>query len=371
MRQAAFIYDDALSRHVLREDHVMRPTRLRYTHELANAYGLFERSQQIAPRHATLDELAWFHTPDYLRAVEVLSQGMTDLAPERYNFSEVGDNPPYEGMFGASTLSTGGSLVAAELVAAGDVEVAFNVAGGLHHAASDHASGFCIFNDPVIAIEALRRKGLRVMYVDIDCHHGDGVQGAFYDTNDVLTLSMHESGRYLFPGTGEVRELGVGEGKGFSVNVPLAPHTDDEIFHWAFDAVVPPIVDAFVPDVLVTQLGMDTHFDDPITHLEMTVQGHGEAVRKLGQMTKKWVALGGGGYDMSAVARGWCLDFGLMMGEELPDEIPSSYRNNYGLIHLRDDASTIGVQHRKVATEFVESSVAEVRRLIFPIHRLA
>ena len=132
------------------------------------------------------------------------------------------------------------------------------------------------------------------MYVDIDCHHGDGVQTAFYEANDVLTLSMHESGRYLFPGTGEVGELGTGEGRGFSVNVPLAPYTGDETFHWAFDAVVPPIAEAFAPDVLVTQLGMDTHFDDPITHLSMTVQGHGEAVRKLGDMVGKWVALGGG-----------------------------------------------------------------------------
>ena len=371
MRRAAFVYDDQVSRHLLREDHVMRPTRLRYTHDLLDAYGAFERSDKVAPRHASLDELGWFHTVEYVRAVQAISGGEDGVTPERYNFSAHGDNPPYEGMFEASALSTGGSLVAAELVAEGGVDVAFNVAGGLHHAAAGHASGFCIFNDPVIAIEALRRRGLRVMYVDIDCHHGDGVQAAFYGTSDVLTLSMHESGRYLFPGTGEVGELGSGEGRGFSVNVPLAPYTGDETFHWAFDAVVPQIVEAFAPDVLVTQLGMDTHFDDPITHLAMTVQGHGEAVRKLGGMVEKWVALGGGGYDISAVARGWALDFGVMMGGDLPDAIPSAYAAEYGLSRLRDAEPSVEPRHQEAARAFAEASVAEVKRLVFPLHRLA
>ena len=237
-------------------------------------------------------------------------------------------------MYEASALSTGASLVAAEMVANGEADVAFNVAGGLHHAASGYASGFCIFNDPVIAIEYLVRRGLRPLYVDIDCHHGDGVQAAFYDTPDVMTISLHESGRFLFPGTGDVGELGSGPGTGYSVNIPLAPYTGDDVFAWAFRQVVPPLAKAFSPDVIVTQLGIDTHFNDPITHLRMTVEGHARVVQELGAMAPRWLALGGGGYDMGAVARGWSLDYGIMLGTDWPDDIPSGYRAEYGLDRL-------------------------------------
>jgi acetoin utilization protein AcuC len=161
VRKAAFVYDDQVSQHVLREDHVMRPTRLRYVYEMLEAYGAFEDSQLVAPRHATKEELLWFHTAEYVEAVRSISREEGRVAPERFNLSEHGDNPPYPGMYEAATLSTGASLVAAELVADGEVDVAFNVAGGLHHAAAGHASGFCIFNDPVIAIEFLRRRGMR------------------------------------------------------------------------------------------------------------------------------------------------------------------------------------------------------------------
>ena len=368
-RKAAFIYDPKVSQHVLREGHVMRPTRLRYAYEMLEAYGAFKESRLVAPRHATEEELLWFHSPDYVRGVAAISRGDSGATPERYNFSELGDNPPYPGMYEASTLSAGGSLVAAELVAKGEVDVAFNVAGGLHHAAKGYASGFCIFNDPVIAIEYLRRRGLRAMYIDIDCHHGDGVQAAFYDTNEIMTVSLHESGRFLFPGTGEVDELGDGKGRGFSVNVPLAPFTTDEVYTWAFDQVVPPLVAIFQPDVLVTQLGIDTHYDDPITHMKLTVQGHGGIVQALGAMAKKWVALGGGGYDMAAVARGWTLDYGIMMGVDLPDEVPESYRAKYGIERLRDAKPPV-IQPAVIedSWRFARQTVDQVKSLIFPLH---
>lgn len=372
MRRAAFVYDEKVSQHVLREDHVMRPTRLRYTYELLEAYGAFRESRLVPPRHATEEELRWFHTEEYVAAVRSISRGDRGFVPERYNFSRYGDNPPYEGMYEAACLSTGGSLVAAQLVADGEADVAFNVAGGLHHAAAGHASGFCIFNDPVIAIEYLRRRGMRVAYVDIDCHHGDGVQNAYYDSDEVLTISIHESGRYLFPGTGEVEEMGAGRGKGYSVNVPLAPYTQDEVYFWAFEQVVPPLIRAFAPDVLVTQLGMDTHFNDPITHLGLTVEGHGRVVAALGQLAPKWVALGGGGYDMAAVARGWSLDYGIMMGVEWPDPIPKAYQEKYGLAKLRDGQAPAQDRRTEEATrQFAQRSVDRVKSLIFPIHGIA
>ena len=160
-------------------------------------------------------------------------------------------------MYEASTWSTGASLTAAEMLAEGRVEAAFNCSGGLHHAMPNRASGFCVFNDPVIAIKYLLERGLRVAYVDIDAHHGDGVQHAFYDSDRALTISLHQSGDYLFPGTGFVDEMGAGRGLGYSVNLPLYPYTNDEIYLWALNSVVVPLVKAFNPDVLATQLGMD------------------------------------------------------------------------------------------------------------------
>ena len=371
MRKAAFVYNEAVSQHILHDDHVMRPTRLRYTYELLESYGAFRDSSLVSPRHATEEELLWFHTPQYVEAVRSLSRDEGKVVPEHYNFSHAGDNPPYPGMYEAATLSTGASVVAAELVATGEVEVAFNVAGGLHHAAPDHASGFCIFNDPVIAIEYFRRRGMRVLYVDIDCHHGDGVQNAFYDTDQVMTISVHESGRFLFPGTGEVEELGSGAGKGYSVNLPLAPYTSDEVFHWAVMEVAPPLAEAFKPDVLVTQLGIDTHFNDPITHLRLTVEGHARVVAEMGKLAGRWLALGGGGYDMAAVARGWSLDYGGMMGVSWPDPIPDSYRERYGLTRLRDGgAPPIAQSAEDDVRRSAQATVEQIQRTIFPLHEI-
>ena len=265
MRRAAFIYEESLSRHELRDDHPMRPVRLQYTFDLLQAYGAFdsETSTLVVPRAATDQELAWLHSADYISAVRAFSSGTSGYDPMRFNFAVQGDNPIYEGMYEAAALSTGATLVAAELVASGQLDVAFSISGGLHHASASHASGFCVFNDPALAIKYFRNCGLRVAYVDIDAHHGDGVQEAFFDDDQVLTISVHESGQYLFPGTGFVQEVGVGQGVGYSVNLPLYPYTDDEIYLEAFYEVVPPLLRAFGPEVLVTQLGIDSYHSDP------------------------------------------------------------------------------------------------------------
>ena len=372
-RRAAFVYNDMLSRHVLRDDHVMVPTRLRYTYELLESYGAFQRpnARLVEPRQATKEEVQTFHTEEYVRAVESLSRGESVYNAARYNFSEHGDNPVFSGMYEASTWSTGASLVAAELVHSGEVDVAFNCSGGLHHAMPGQASGFCIFNDPVIAINYLVSQGLRVVYVDIDAHHGDGVQHAFYGSNQVLTISLHESGTFLFPGTGFVDEMGIGEGLGYSVNAPLFPYTNDEIYLWVFSQVVSPLIQAFKPDVLATQLGMDPYFRDPITQLGLTVQGHSRLVRELGQLATRWLAFGGGGYDVGAVARGWALDYGVMLEEEWPDDIPSDYQDRYGIKKLRDaEGPSVDQGGISQARRFAEGTVKEIQERIFPHHGL-
>ena len=371
MRRTAFVYDDLLSEHTLSETHPMKPERLRYTHEMLSAYGAFEAPGVVLalPGQADEDDILSYHTPEYLRAVRSFSRGETSLNPAAFNFGP-GDNPAYEGMYEAALWSTGASLRAARMLAAGDAQAAFSISGGLHHAMPGYAYGFCVFNDPVIAIKALVAQGMRVAYVDIDCHHGDGVQHAFYDTDAVLTISLHESGAFLFPGTGYTQETGAGRGRGYSVNIPLYPYTSDEVYLWAFREVVPPLITAFAPDVLVTQLGIDSHYLDPITHLALTTQGFEEAVGEFGKLApSRWLALGGGGYDLQAVARAWTMAFGVISGQELSDEVPEPYRSQYNVHSLRDQQELPIEQSAARDTRvFAEASVQAVHRLIFPTH---
>lgn len=372
--RAAFVYDPSLARHVLRADHPLRAVRLQQTFELATAYGAFDDpgAMLVPPRPATREELLTFHASAYVDAVRRYSDGGQRRDAEAFGFSDGGDNPIFAGMYDAAALACGGSVVAADLVAEGRALVAFSVAGGLHHAMASRASGFCVFNDPVVAINALRRRGLRVAYVDIDAHHGDGVQAAYYEDPDVLTVSLHESGRYLFPGSGEVEEMGRGAGRGFSINVPLFPYTDDAVYLDAFDAVVPPLLRAFGPDVIATQLGVDAHARDPLTHLALTTRGFVALVERFGDMHVPWLAFGGGGYHLDVVARSWTLAYGVMLGREWPDELP------VGLTflksrRLRDEPGEFegDAAARGKARAFAEEQVAKVRRLIFPLHHIA
>jgi acetoin utilization protein AcuC len=372
--KAAFVYSDALSGHVLRADHPLRAVRLRYTYDLLRSYGAFEEDGALLlePRHATDEELATLHTREYIEAVKRFGRGDMSTDPSRFNFSVGGDNPIYDGMYGASTLSTGASMVAAEVLEGKRASVAFSISGGLHHAAAGNASGFCVFNDPAVAINYLLSKGLRAVYVDIDVHHGDGVQAAFYDSDRVLTISIHESGAFLFPGTGSVEETGSGAGTGYSVNLPLYPYTEDDTYLWAFREVVPPLVEAFKPDVLVTQLGIDSYYNDPLAHVLLTSRGYVEAVREFAGMGLPWLATGGGGYDVGAVARCWTMAYGVMLGVEWPDEIPAQLVETYGYDRLRDAEAPFEVPEkvRQEARSYAEDSVEKVKRLIFPVHRI-
>lgn len=372
---AAFVYHDRLTRHVLSDTHVFIPARLRYTYDLLDAFGAFEldNARLTEPRQVSVDELRSFHSADYIDAVAAIAKGQRLSDAARYGFSEGGDNPIYASMYDSALWTTGASMTATEELLSGRCSVAVNFSGGLHHAMPNHASGFCIFDDPVVAIKQMTDAGARVAYVDIDCHHGDGVQTGFYETDQVLTISLHESGEFLFPGTGFVQESGVGAGRGYAVNVPLYPHTDDDTYLWAFREVVPPLVSAFKPDVLVTQLGIDTHVLDPITHLRLTVQGYARVVQELAQLSPgKWLALGGGGYNIGAVMRAWTKAYGVMLDQEWPQELPESFRAEYDLDRLDDpEQPPLPPDVAAQVRTYAESSVAEVRRTIFPAHGLS
>jgi acetoin utilization protein AcuC len=317
--------------------HPLKPERLQRTYELLEAYGAFQASnvRVISPEPASINELALFHTGEYIEIVRALSEGERDLPAGRYGFGP-GDNPVFSGMFDTERLKVGSSLMGARLLIQSKCDVAFSYTGGMHHAGSNFASGFCVFNDAAVAIHWLVGEGLRVAYVDIDVHHGDGVQWAFYDTDRVLTISFHQDGRSLFPGTGFVDEIGQGAGEGFCVNVPLPPGTGDEGYLWAFREIVPPLLKRFNADIVVTQLGVDTHFRDPLAQLTLTTHGQESLFRILSGLAPRWLALGGGGYAIDVVPRAWTIAFGVMSGLTFSDDLPLSYQANYGGEWLHD-----------------------------------
>src|SRR5512144_445727 len=257
--KTVFLYSDRFAGFDYGSGHPLKPIRLKLTYELIKACGLLDSPDRrlMEPPVASVEDLLAWHTAEYVDILKAANSGMYVPGAEEFGLGP-GDNPIFAGMFDWSRLIAGASLKAAYLVDSGEVEAAFNISGGLHHAMARHASGFCYVNDPVLAIKLLVDRGRRVAYIDIDAHHGDGVQEAFYDTDKVLTISLHETGQALFPGSGFEQETGRGDGMGYSVNVPLPPETDDELFIHAFTQVVPPLVDAYRPDVVVSQLGVDT-----------------------------------------------------------------------------------------------------------------
>lgn len=374
--QTAFVYTEQWAQYDYGVRHPLKPVRLKLTYELMDAYGLLhtESSRVVPANEASTDDILRFHAPEYLEVLRAASAGLTVPTIARYGLGP-GDNPIFPGLLKYSTLVVGASLEAAQLVEAGVSPVAFNIAGGLHHGMPSRASGFCYLNDVVVAIDCLLARGKRVAYVDIDTHHGDGVQAAFYRTNTVLTISLHESGKYLFPGTGFEDEIGEEEGRGYSVNVPLHPCTDDEIFLWAFRQVVPPLISAYQPDILVTQLGVDTFRSDPLSHLELTTGGFCSMVEAFRDLALPWVAMGGGGYDVPNVPRAWTLAWAIMNDRPLPNELPevylesavrTGYPNNAGR-WLRDGPHRAESQQREGAWREAERVVSSLKEQVFPL----
>lgn len=298
-------------------DHPLKPERVRLAFELMESVGLTARATVVPPRAATVEELGLVHDAAYIETVRALSDarlrgGIGPAMTTRAGFGS-GDNPVFEGMHSAAAVAVGASLAAAEAVGSGSAAHAFNPGGGWHHAMPDRASGFCVYNDAAVAIEMLRRRGHRVAYVDVDVHHGDGVEAIFAGCPEVLTISLHETGRHLFPGTGFPSETGDPGARRSAANLPFEPFTWDEPWRAGFDAVVPALLRRFRPTVLITQDGCDTHLLDPLAHLRASTRiwPHvGRAFHELAHelCAGRWVALGGGGYAWrDVVPRAWTL----------------------------------------------------------------
>jgi len=325
-RNARLIYSTDYTAYYFHKDHPFNQRRLLLTHDLMRAYGLLDDDVILPPRMASDEELALIHDQRYIQFVREQGECESEL-PLAASFGlGTEDVPCFSRMHEAAARIVGGTLQATDAVMNGQADHAFNPAGGLHHAFRGRASGFCIYNDCSVAIAYLRKHwDARVLYIDTDAHHGDGVQWAFYDDPNVLTVSIHETGKYLFPGTGNVTERGDGSGFGYTVNVPLDAFTEDESFLEMYHNLIPRLARVFKPDVIVTQNGCDAHAYDPLTHLSCSMRIYQEIPRLAHQLAHelcdgRWVAVGGGGYDIwRVVPRAWTLLWSEMTDQPLAD----------------------------------------------------
>lgn len=328
MSDYAFIYDPSLSKYELSESHPFKPIRLELTRSLLQEMGLLDACHEVLPEPIDDDALLTMHDKAFVNIVKLVSEGKAVDDPYAFGLG-TGDNPIFEGMHEAIKGVCAATVTAVDLVASGKKKRALNLSGGLHHAHKKKASGFCVYNDLAIAIEhAVQSYGMRVAYLDIDAHHGDGVQGLFYERSEVMTISLHESGRYLFPGTGHSFETGKGLGRGMSVNMPLEPFTEGESYLEVFNAVVPVALREFKPDLIVLQAGADMHRNDPLADIALDIQSMAESYMHVSDLADelcegRLVATGGGGYDpYHAVPRAWACLWAILSRQDTADKIP-------------------------------------------------
>jgi acetoin utilization protein AcuC len=319
--EAAFIYSPAFGQYFIKENHPWVTKRSDVCLEMCRRYGLLDppRAAVYEPVEATRQELLVFHTPAYLDLMLKADQGIFEESMLASGLGST-DCPVFKGVYHYNALMCGASLLGADLILDGRADVVFSPSGGMHHAGPDFAAGFCYLNDPVLAIERLKKKGLRILYVDIDAHHGDQVQAAFYEDDQVLFISFHEHPRTLFPFTdGFETQLGRGRGLGYNVNVPLTAGTGDDVFLWAFREIYPPLAAWFKADVVVGVFGTDMLFSDPNTNMMLTNNGLTEAVRIISAGAPRLLSFGCGGYEMDGAGRAWTLAWSAMTGQK-PDE---------------------------------------------------
>jgi acetoin utilization protein AcuC len=331
--ETIFIYTPELINYKFNKHHPFNQIRIKITLDLLEKIQAIQEHQIISPRMATKEELLLIHDPDFVNAVTLAGHGgLSEELAESYGLGTE-DTPIFPNMHEASSLLVGGTLTAVDYVMSGKARHALHLGGGLHHGFTGKASGFCVYNDSSVAIKYLQEVyGARVLYIDTDAHHGDGVQWSFYDDPDVCTLSIHETGRYLFPGTGNITERGHGKGYGFSFNIPVDAYTEDDSWIHCCKTAITEVADFFKPDIILTQNGADAHCLDPLTHLSVTMKSLKEIPKIAHEIAHKycegrWVAVGGGGYDIwRVVPRAWAYIWLEMTENKTPlSHIPSEW----------------------------------------------
>ncbi|GAA5160221.1 MULTISPECIES: acetoin utilization protein AcuC [Amycolatopsis] len=383
MEPPAVVWDPSLLGYDLGGDHPFNPVRLQLTIRLATELGVLDGVPLLVPEPASETELLRVHAPEYLEAVKQAPMAGWDVG----HGLGTADNPVFSDMHDSSALVVGSTLLAARKIAEGEARRAVNIAGGLHHAMRDHAAGFCVYNDCAVSISWLLEHGFdRIAYIDTDVHHGDGVQAAFYDDPRVLTVSLHQHPFTLWPGTGYSAEVGTGEAEGCAVNLPLPPGTRDAGWLRAFHAVVPSVLEAFRPQLLVTQCGVDSHEEDPLADLSLTVDGHRAIYSTLRDLAERytggrWLAVGGGGYQLiRVVPRSWTHLLATVLDRDVPPETPippgwaDLVRKAAPQAELpREMTDGADPAHRPwgdADDDPVDIAIRDTRRAVFPLHGL-
>lgn len=368
------IYSPDLARAEYSASHPFKPMRAKLFFELLHRFNLIhgENLKVVEPIPIEEDLLCLFHDKRY---IEILKQAESGEFTMDMLWAELGtgDNPIFKGLFNFVLNVAGGTYQGARILLGEDTRVVFNPIGGLHHAGKDHAEGFCYVNDIAIAILELMKEGKRVCYIDIDAHHGNGVQDAFYNTDEVLTISLHESGETLYPGTGFEKEIGQDEGLGYTVNIPFKAGSDDEVYTFAYDAIVPPIVEKFKPDIVVAQVGGDSHKDDPLANLNLTSHGYKHVVESINALSPRVLALGGGGYNVFKTAALWTIAWSVFCGLEPVDQYAGlvggmMFGPEAEAGHLDDEPFVLDGPEKDACFEQARRMVAYLQKKVFPFH---
>ena len=375
-RKAVFIHSTKLEEYRYPPDCPFNTSRAGKTRKVLNSMGLLSGNgrSEIPPVPADRIVLKKFHSARYLHALKTASKGRWNIEALNMGIGTL-DCPVFNGLYDYSVLACGATLTAAELILSGSADVAFNPSGGYHHAGPERAAGFCYINDVALACLVLAEQGKRVLYLDVDVHHGDGVAYAFYDRSDVMTISFHENPGTLFPGTGFEDEIGTGQGKGYCVNVPLPVGTYDEAYMKAFNAIALPLIGAYNPDVIVFELGADALAGDPLAHLYLTNNVYAEIIKHLISLDKPILATGGGGYNIDNTVRAWALAWSILAGADTEHDM------NLGVGGvmlestdwqggLRDRTLAVSSQQHDIVMPVVEATIETVKANVFAFHGL-
>lgn len=359
------VYSDAFQQYDFGPTHPLKPTRLKLTFELMRAVNLLSSPnvKVSEPRVASRDELALFHDEEYIDLIQKVSRSGE-------GFLDLGDTPAFKGCFEASALGVGASLAAVDLVMSGQVAHAMNISGGLHHAYPGRASGFCIFNDPAVSIAYLKKKYAvdKVLYLDVDAHHGDGVMYGFYSDAGVLDIDFHEDGHYLFPGTGFTEEIGEGKASGIKINIPLPPFTGDKPYMELFREIVPAAVRTYKPQVLLLQCGADSHANDLLAHLQLTTKTYCEVAKIVHELAHevahgRLVVFGGGGYNIANVARTWTSVASVLADYVPPKAVPGDWQKLFEALvgeSAPESVSSEGEAKQELSADTPPKQTAEI-----------
>ena len=375
-RNAVFIYSDELEKYQYPPEHPFNTIRATRTLEIIKSMGLLSGPDRrmIEPRPADRLVLKKFHTARYLHALKTAAKGGWDTEALSMGIGTQ-DCPVFRGLYEYAALATGATLDGADMLISGQADVAFNPSGGYHHAGPEKAAGFCYINDVALACMILAEKGKRVLYLDIDVHHGDGVAYAFYDRCDVMTISLHQNPKTLFPGTGFENEIGTGPGKGYCVNVPLPVGTYDQAYMKAFKAIVPPLAGAYNPDVIVFELGADALAGDPLANLQLTNNIYAEVITQLLSYNKPILATGGGGYHIGNTVRAWALAWSIFCGADTGEDMDLAVggvllESTEWQGGFRDRRLAVSKSQREAVLPSIDATIKKLKATVFPIHGL-